>query len=56
MEAFYSKLFTQGSWQHRLPEYIVVGRGYSRRAPGPVMAAGWWDSSWHFHDSAYLSC
>jgi hypothetical protein len=63
VELFQERLFETNSWQHRLPEYVVVGPGYVRRAQSAqrrevhnplkdILAAGYWGAHWEFRSEA----
>ena len=51
--AFESRLFDVNSWQHRGPEYLLLG---GDRLP-QLRAAGYWGPRWEFvPEAAYTSC
>ena len=68
VESFRSNLFDVNSWQHRLPDFVVIGPQYVKRkrsqqegvAHNPLrgmLAAGYLGSEWDFReDAAYLDC
>jgi hypothetical protein len=63
LEMFKSNLFVTNSWQHRIPEFIVSGPGYSHgqnahTTLNGVLAAGWWGNHWEFRPetSVTLEC
>ena len=61
MLLFRSRLFEVNSWQHRLPDWIVVGPSDGKSGQGGelqgVMGAGYWGNHWEYRaDASHLKC
>ena len=51
VDAFRSDLFVTNSWQHRLPDWVVIGKG------GVYLAAGHWSNTWELEEeTSVLKC
>ena len=60
VELLRSNMFQTNSWQHRLPDFVIAGKGYKTGRGGAtslagVVAAGFWGDQWEYLPNASAS-